>query len=423
MLIRFFIVLFLLPFSINAQIDFKNNFLNKSLRIDFSIGGNNDNEIAFLKNLREEKFWGGNHNHLIDTRNSGDYRIRVFTLSDRLIYSKGFNSLFREWQTTDEAKKLNKSFYHAMQIPFPKREVRVNIDSRQKNGEFKTILDWNINPEDYLIEKGVPYNYKIDTVRYSGTSDKRLDLVFVAEGYTDKEMYKFREDVRRFEKYIFEVKPFSEFRYKTNIYAILSPSEDSKPDVPGKGVYNNTILNSSFYTFNSPRYLTIKDTEKMFDIASLVPYDHVYVIVNTDIYGGAGFYNFYTSCASDSKYSEEIASHELGHGLIGLADEYYGNNDEISYYYTLDKEPWEANITTLVDFKSKWEKRVDAKTPIPTPRSNNYKNIVGAFEGGAYQSKGVYSPMLDCKMKSNNTKILCPACQDATRNVIKEYLE
>ncbi len=161
----------------------------------------------------------------------------------------------------------------------------------------------------------------------------------------------------------------------------------------------------------------------MYDIASQVPYDHVYVIINTDTYGGAGFYNTYTSCASDCKYAEQIASHELGHGLIGLADEYYDNkNDDISYYYNLNNEPWEPNLTTLVDFSKKWKHLIKEKIPIPTPRTAPYTKETGAFEGGAYQAKGIYSPMQDCKMKSNNTNVLCPACKEATRKVIDSYL-
>lgn len=416
-----FISLFLVDMVV-AQSSFEKAFRTKSLRIDFELGGNAEKEFAFFKEMKEEPYWAGNPEHLVDVRNSGDYRISMIDSLGKVQFSKGFNSLFKEWQTTPEAQKINRSYYHAIQLPFPKHTMQINIASRQKNGVFKTLLEWEVVPEDYLINRETTTIYPIDTIRFAGNSSDFLDLVFIAEGYTKKEMKKFQQDVRRFEKYIFEVVPFSEFRDKVNIFALLTPSKESSPDVPGEGIYNKTLLNSSFYTFDSPRYLTVMNEKKMYDLAGQMPYDHIYVLVNTPIYGGAGFYNTYTSCASDATLSKEISSHELGHGLVGLADEYYANEaDEISYFYTLDKEPWEKNITSLADFGAKWKHLVAKNTPIPTPRIKKFENVLGAFEGGAYQPKGIYSPMQDCKMKSNNTNVFCPACVEAVRKVLEEY--
>ncbi len=419
---RLALLLFVLPFSLMGQIDFQKYFTNGSLRVDFELVGNANSELAILQKMQKEPYWGGNPKHTIDVQNKGDYRLVVTNNEGKVLFSRGFNSLFREWQTIGEAKKINRGFQHSVQIPYPIEAVTISIASRQKDNTFKKLLKWDVNPKDYLINREEKSQYKVDTVSYAGNSADYLDLVFVAEGYTKQELSKFKKDVRKFEGWIFNVKPFSDYRKKVNIYAILCDSPESHPDIPGKHVYNRTLLNSSFYTFNSPRYLTVRDTEKMYDIASQVPYDHVYVLVNTDTYGGAGFYNTYTSCASDCRYAREIASHELGHGLVGLADEYYNNGDEVSYYYNLDKEPWEPNLTTLVDFSKKWKNLVVKDTPIPTPREPKYKGELGAFEGGAYQSKGIYSPMQDCKMKSNNTNVLCPACQQAIHQTMREYI-
>lgn len=419
---RYFLMLLLLPCVGLAQINFSDYFTNNSLRIDFELAGNANQELVLLQELSKEPYWAGNPNYLIDHKNMGDYRICMKSLQNELLFSKGFNSLFREWQTIEEAQSLNRSFHHAMQLPFPIDSVTISIESRQKKGNFRTLLQWTVNPEDYLISQEQTSTYEIDTIAYAGNSAKYLDLVFIAEAYSKEQLPKFQKDVKRFKNWIFSVTPFSDYLDKVNIYAILSPSKDNHPDIPGEHIYNQTLLSSSFYTFNSPRYLTVRDTKKMYDIAAQVPYDHVYVIVNTDVYGGAGFYNTYTSCASDCRNAEEIASHELGHGLVGLADEYYNNGDEISYYYKLAKEPWEPNITTLVDFGKKWKHLVSDTIPIPTPRIDMYKDTVGAFEGGAYQSKGIYSPMQDCKMKSNNTKVFCPACQEAVQSVIDTYI-
>jgi hypothetical protein len=90
-------------------------------------------------------------------------------------------------------------------------------------------------------------------------------------------------------------------------------------------------------------------------------------------------------------------------------------------FYNLETEPWEPNITTLVDFSEKWKSMVAATTPIPTPRDSVYANTVGVFEGGGYTSKGIYSPFIDCRMRSNDAKRFCPVCTDAIIRKIEFY--
>ena len=91
--------------------------------------------------------------------------------------------------------------------------------------------------------------------------------------------------------------------------------------------------------------------------------------------------------------------------------------------YNLKVEPWEPNITTLVNFQNKWKDLVEKQTPIPTPRTDKYKNKVGAFEGGGYLTKGMYSPVQDCRMKSIGSNDFCPVCSRAIERMIKFYTE
>ena len=91
--------------------------------------------------------------------------------------------------------------------------------------------------------------------------------------------------------------------------------------------------------------------------------------------------------------------------------------------YNLKIEPWEPNITSLVDFGTKWKDMVDKRTPIPTPRTTKYLQKVGAFEGGGYLSKGMYSPMQDCRMNSIDSNDFCPVCTRAIERMIRFYTE
>ena len=422
MKLKILILLLILPFLSISQNDYSKYFKNQSLRFDFLLGGNKTEVEVYPVQMKKESFWGGSKKNLIDSFNYGSYRFRVFdSKSDSLLFSKGFNTLFQEWQTTAEAKSTNRTFYQAAIFPFPKRNVKLLIDARQRNGKFETIYSTEINPDDYFILDEKPLQYETQQVLKNGKPEVKIDIVVLAEGYTENEKQKFYDDVNRTAGYLFSEEPFKSEKNKFNITAIFTPSEESGTDVPGENIYKNTHFNSSFYTFNLPRYLTTTDMSKVYDAASLVPYDQIYVLVNTERYGGGGFYNFITGCTSDNKLTKEVFVHEFGHGFAGLGDEYYSSTVAYEDFYNLEVEPWEPNLTTLVNFSSKWKNMVPDSVPIPTPRIEKYDKTVGVFEGGGYMTTGIYSPFMDCRMKSNIANEFCPVCKESIKKVIDFY--
>lgn len=223
--------------------------------------------------------------------------------------------------------------------------------------------------------------------------------------------------------YMLSVKPYSDYADRFNFYTVESPSVSSGVEIPGKDIYVNTSINSSFYTFDMDRYLTSADTWGMYDIAANAPCDAIIVLDNSTRYGGGGFYNHYCQSTVDHSLSNIVCVHEFGHSFGGLADEYYMSEITYSDFYNLKVEPWEPNITTNVDFDRKWKQMIPGGTPVPTPREAIYKEVVGMFEGGGYVSKGVYSPMMDCRMKSNEATGYCPVCREALVKRIKFYSE
>jgi len=422
---RIIIWLFLVaPLFLNAQIEFNEYFTDHSLRYDFLLGGNSKEVTVYPAEMKQESFWAGNKNHLVDEFNYGSYRYRVFDeKSNTLIFSKGFSTLFQEWQTTAEAKKTNKTFYQAAIFPFPKNKVRLEIDARQWDGSFKNLLTTEIDPKDYFIRKEPTEDFEVSAVLKNGEPEKKVDIVILAEGYTEKEKEKFYEDAKCVSDMLFEAEPFHSEKSNFNINAVFTPSKESGTDVPGENIYRNTRFNSSFYTFDLPRYLTTSDMKSIYDAASVVPYDHIYVLVNTTRYGGGGFYNFLTVCTADNELTRQVFIHEFGHGFAGLGDEYYSSSVAYEDFYNLKIEPWEPNLTTLVDFDKKWKSMVETSTPVPTPREEKYSKTVGVYEGGGYLDKGIYSPYIDCRMKSNEAEGFCPVCQDAIRKVIRAHVE
>jgi hypothetical protein len=315
---------------------------------------------------------------------------------------------------------MDKAFYQVIRFPFPKKSVRLKIEKRNYNGKFSEIYSTTIDPDNYFIINENPPNIPIEKIYYSGDPSHKIDIAILAEGYTVVEMDKFVKDAKRLIDSLFAVSPFSEMKESFNVYALKTPSFESGTDIPGEHIYCNTLYNTTFYTFDISRYLTTSDMKTIHDMAAVVPYDYLIVLVNSSRYGGGGFYNFVNVCTADHNLSPKVFVHEFGHGFAGLGDEYY--NSEVAYqdYYNLKVEPWEPNLTTMVDFASKWKGMVDVATPVPTPRNGKYASKVGVFEGGGYITKGIYSPAEDCLMKSNETSAFCPVCQKAIKTIIVE---
>lgn len=418
----FFFVLIFLALSVQAQ--FNKYFYNKTLRMDYYHSGNDTSESYAFDELIQEPYWGGSEVNLVDTFNYGNYYVKVFNVkNDSLLYSRGYSTLFREWQTTDEAKKINRSFSESVVIPYPKENVRIELYSRNWDGVFQKKFSYEVDTNDYFIKHDRRLVYPAFDVQVTGSPAQKVDIVILPEGYTKAEMGKFIDDCRKFVKNFFTFAPYTDNRDKFNFRAVLAPSKDSGTDIPAEGVWKSTILNTSYYTFNSERYLMTMDDKSVRDLAANAPYDQIYILVNSKKYGGGAIFNYYNVAVNSNVKAAKILIHEFGHGFAGLADEYYDDQTAYGKFYNLNIEPWEPNITTLQHFDKKWKHLVKPATPIPTPAKKKYRNTVGAFEGGGYEPKGMYRPKQDCLMKTFKGDRFCPACQEAIQRMINFYTE
>lgn len=413
-----------ISFNIFPQIDFEKYFLDKSLRIDYFHTGNDSVDNYSLDELIEEPFWGGSKKNLIDKFNYGNYKVLVYPEdSDTLIYSRTYSSLFNEWQTTDEAKRITRTFTETVVIPYPKQKVRVELYNRDRKYNLIKKFEIVVDPSDYFIKKERIAEYNTLEILKNGEPSEKVDVVIIPDGYTNEQMEMFKNDIEKFAGYLFNSSPFRENKEKFNIWGVEAPSEEEGTDIPGKNIWKKTVLNSSFYTFDIERYLMTTDNKSVRSIAANAPYDQIYILVNSDKYGGGSIYNYYSVCVNKNPLEEYVFVHEFGHGFASLADEYYTSDVAYENYYPLDVEPLDPNLTTLVDFESKWKNLVDKSTPVPTPAEPEYKNVVGAFEGGGYVEKNIYRPMLDCTMKSATKDNFCPVCKNALQEMIDFYSE
>jgi len=423
---RTLIILLLASLSslLSAQGIFDKYFTDKVLRFDFMFAGNSQKTSVYPVGMKEEPFYGGSRTQLIDPFNYGNFKYELFSTDDNnLIYSRGFCTLYQEWQTTAEAKVMERSYYEVATMPFPKNKTRFVLSIRGRNGSFSKLYETEIDPENYFIKKEKPVSVSVTKTYYAGDPSVNVDLAFIAEGYKADEMGKFRDDVKRMADFLFNEPPFNEYRNRINIWAIEAVSQESGTDIPGEKIYINTALNSGFYTFDVDRYLTTQDIKVVNDYAASVPHDNIIVLINSSKYGGGGVYNYYSGTTVDHPNSPQVFIHEFGHGFAGLADEYYTSEVAYEEFYPLDVEPWEPNITTLVDFNSKWKKMIPKEVPQPTPPDKEYNNVIGLFEGGGYSAKGIYRPESECRMKNNSKKGFCSVCMEAVKKMIEFYIK
>lgn len=416
-------VLLFCSFALSGQTDFDRYFTDKVLRFDFMFAGDSRKTTVYPAGMKEETFFAGSRTNLIDPFDYGNFKYELFdSEGNKLIYSRGFCTLYQEWQTTSEAKEMERSFYEVATMPFPKNMVRFVISIRDSDGVFRNLYETTIDPADFYIRKEKPAEAAVTRIYGTGDPSGSVDIAFVAEGYTMDEMPLFREDVRRMADALFAEAPFGEYRDRFNIWAVEAPSEESGTDVPGEKIYQNTILNSSFYTFGTDRYLTTQDIKSVNDYAAAAPHDNIVVLINSERYGGGGVYNYYSGTTARHPLSEKVFVHEFGHGFAGLADEYYSSEVAYEEFYPLGTEPWEPNITTMVNFGKKWKNMITAGTPVPTPSTEKYEGVTGLFEGGGYSAKGIFRPEMDCRMKSNGSRGYCSVCRESVRKMIEYYI-
>ncbi|HSG28421.1 MAG TPA: M64 family metallopeptidase, partial [Candidatus Krumholzibacterium sp.] len=392
------------------------------LRVDLFHTGVADAEVYAVDEMIREPHWAGNPRNLIDDMNLGGHFLRVYDLAtNRLIYSLGYCSLFAEWATTDEALEGEAATFHESVImPFPKKPVQIRIERRDRENIFRTVFDFIVDPDDYHIKTENRFSgLKVRKIMENGPPGSKVDIVIIADGYKKSEMHKLREDVDRFTGILFDVEPFAGRKKDFNIRLIESISDESGVDNPREGIYRDNIAGLSFNSLELDRYMLSTSNRVIRDIAAKVPYDQVIILANEEKYGGGGIFRLYATAVSDNEFDGYVFVHEFGHNFAGLGDEYFSSNVSYNDMYPRGVEPWEPNITALLDPDNvKWADLVASGTPVPTPDDSTYYGTTGVFEGAGYSAEGLYRSAHDCIMKSKTLDGFCPACTRAIERMI-----
>lgn len=380
---------------------------DQTLRVNYTFSGNIREAHIYLDDLNVIDGWAGRRVNLKDLYLAGNGQI---TMTDEAtgdtLFRNSFSTLFQEWQNTEEATRVDRSFENVYLLPMPTDKAVVEVKLTDSYNKVVASMRHTVDPQDILIRKIGQNHPKYKYLHQGGSSEKCIDVVIVPEGYTADEMDLFYKDAGIAVNSLLSHEPFKTMKDRFNIIAVELASKDGAVSVPLQGLWTETALSSHFSTFYTDRYLTTLRLRQLHDKLAGVPYEHIIILANTDVYGGGGIFNSYTLTTAHHAQFAPVVVHEFGHSFGGLADEYF-YDDQYEQYYNSETEPWEPNITTKVDFESKWKDMPDA----------------ALYEGGGYMSKGVWRGSEDCRMKTNRYPEFCPVCRRSLERIIRFYTE
>ncbi len=439
----------------------------RTLRVDYGHTGNaNAEHFGVDRVVLEPLPWPGDPAKTVDTSNLGKYCFEVADkATGRLLYSRGFASIYGEWETTGEAGTLSRTFSESLRFPQPQVPVRIQVKKRDGQNAFKPIWTFDLDPKDALIEQAPPPDAGgLMTLQSQGNPADKVDLLIMGDGYTAAERGKFEAQARKVMELLFQQSPFKEHRSAFNVWALCPPSRESGISRPSTGIHRRTPLGTTYDAFGSERYVLTYDNRTWRDLAAQAPYEFVEILVNADTYGGGGIHNLYSTASAGNSTIGYLFVHEFGHHFAGLADEYYTSDVAVTNS-PARPEPWEPNVTAH-PATPKWASLLTPGISLPTPwkkddfeahshayqkerrairaahrpetemdalfarekvfetkllGTDDHSGRVGAFEGANYEAKGYFRSQEDCLMFTRDDAGFCAACRAAIERVIGQY--
>jgi hypothetical protein len=438
----------------------------QTIRFDYYHTGDSKQEIFSVDRVVIEPLpWPGDPAKAIDNTNLGKYFFEVRDAkSKKVLYSRGFASIYGEWETTDEANSIKRTFSESLRFPAPDVPVEIVLKKRDPKNNWREIWSASIDPKDIFIDRAKrAAPAPLIPIHKMGEPATKVDLLLIGDGYTKAETAKFEKDAHRLVDVLFATSPFKEHASDFNVWGLCPPAAESGISRPSTGIYRDSL--STYDAFGSERYVLSFDNHALRKVAQFAPYEFVEILVNGRTYGGGGIFNLYSTVAVDNAFANYVFVHEFGHHFAGLADEYYTSS--VAYAPSAERvEPWEPNATALLDPANlKWKDLIDPSTPLPTPWNKDefekyslsiqarraeirkqklpenvmealfreelkheqemfakakYVGKVGAFEGAIYEAKGYYRPEVDCIMFTRSKKF-CAVCRRAIEKIIAQY--
>jgi hypothetical protein len=438
----------------------------RTLRLDLvHAGGARAEHFALERVVAEPLPWPGDPARALDDTNLGKYRFEVIDrASRRVLYSRGFASIYGEWETTGEAREIERGFAESLRFPAPTGPVQVVVQKRDPANDFRELWSVVVDPADLEVERSAPASAgPVVTLQESGPPASKVDLLLLGDGYTAPERGKCEADLARMTATLFEVEPFRSRRADFNVRGLCPAAAESGVSRPSLEIHRRSPAGATYDALRAERYILTFANRDWRDLAAQAPYEALVIVTNSRTYGGGGIFGQFATVAADSAWAPYILVHEFAHHFAALADEYY--TSDVAYLAPAVRiEPWEPNLTALLDpARLKWRDLVTAGTPVPTPwgkeayearareiqaerrriraerrseeemdrlfetqRAEEEKRFgaepwaraVGAFEGAGYEARGLYRPQADCIMFTRDRVPFCAVCRRALERVI-----
>ncbi|WP_018348784.1 M64 family metallopeptidase [Longispora albida] len=249
-------------------------------------------------------------------------------------------------------------------------------------------------------------------IEVNGPSSSRFDLVFVGDGYTSSQMALYNSHVKSKWAEIAAFEPFKSHRTQFNVWQVNVISQQSGVDNdPTNGIRKNTALDMGFWCGGTERLLCVNQTKAKQYAAAVADVDQVLALGNSTKYGGAG--GGVATASGGNAQSGQVAIHELGHSMGGLADEYtYGSGDCYPY-----GEPSESNVSKLTaaqmqSQQRKWYRWIGQVSPDG--------GTVGAYVGGRYYTRCINRPTDNSMMRSLGRQFNLPGREAMVASFYRE---
>lgn len=443
--------------------------LQPTLRVDIQHSGDAKTEHYALERVVVEPLpWPGNPARPLDDSNRGSQKFEVVDPdSGKVLYSRGYSTVFGEWRTTDEAQATQRSLQESLRFPMPARPVLLKVYGRAADNAFAPLWSVRVDPQALGVDRvSQPAPAKQIAIRHNGDPADKVDLLLLGDGYAADEMDKFQAQARALADHLFSVSPFKERAADFNVWALAVPVPVSGVSRPSTGIHRASATGVRYDIFGSERYALTLDNRAFRELAQYAPYDVVEIVINGETYGGGGIFGQFSTVAAGNEWADYLFVHEFGHHFAGLADEYYTSDVAYAAADTHRIEPWEPNITALLDTdRLKWKDQMSPVTPVPTswPKAGYeayehgiqarrvklrkdkrpeaemsalfreeqahvdklfadqpYRNAVGAFEGANYEATGYYRPQMQCIMFTR-ADAFCEVCRHAIEQIIDLY--
>jgi hypothetical protein len=439
-----------------------------TMRIDYFHTGGQGADIYSLDRIVVEPLpWPGSLERAVDNTNLGTFRFEVRDPAGKLLYSRGFDSVYAEWATTAEAGTSHRTFSDSLRFPAPAGPAKVTLQARNAEQAFETVWQVDVDPAAASVDRAVPARQQLLEIEKNGPPPDKVDVLLVGDGYTAAECAeKFRADAGRLVAALFRHEPFKSRRRDFNVWGLCPPAAESGIARPSTGIYRRSPVGATYDAFGSERYVLTFDDRALRDVAAWAPYEFLTILANGKTYGGGGIFGAFSTVAADSDWADYVFVHEFGHHFAALADEYY--TSPVAYEpATRIVEPWQPNVTAMLEpGRLKWSELAGKGTPLPTPwpkdefearerefqaqrkhirvegrpesemsalfreeqayttrvlAAARYAGNVGAFQGANYDARAYYRPQIDCVMFTRDEVPFCRVCQGALERVIDLY--